>query len=379
MNKIALFIFCFLQLQLNLFGEDEVQNNEIFQNYDFSEFTEIASEKIINNVRESIPFFGLASYYNNVSFKWVREQSIENTAVGESITLGEGEWFAVVGRFKVFVLQQSGLVITISEDSFKIDGINANVIGGVIGKDHLTEISFSLGIIKYNHLLKPFAWLATNVEKVLLFIQSVTHAGWGLTIIIFSVLLKIVMLPVALLTLHFQRGVSVNQAKLQPLITEIQKSYKGENAHIKTMEAYKELGISPFYALKPMIGTIIQVPVLIAVFNALGEMPQFVGSSFLWVNDLAYVDAWLTMGITFPVLGNTLNLLPFLMTVVTVFSTLIFSNKLAPKDEVGKQKRKLHWAAFAFFILFYPFPAVMVLFWLLANVLQTIQQQILKV
>jgi YidC/Oxa1 family membrane protein insertase len=379
MKEITIFILCFLPIHLNLFGNDKVQKNEIFQNYDFSAFTESDSEEIINDVRESMPFFGLASYYNNVSFKWVREQGVENVVVGESITLDEGEWFAIVGRFKVFVFQQPNLVISINEDGFILDGVDANVIGGLTDKEHLTDFSNTLSTLKYNHLWKPFAWLANTVEKTLLLIHRVTQTGWGLTIILFSVFLKIVMLPVALLTLHFQRSVSRNQAKLLPIVAEIRKSYKGEDAHIKTMEAYKELGISPFYALKPMIGTLIQVPILIAVFNALGEMPQFVGSSFLWIKDLAYADAWLTMGITLPLFGSTLNLLPFLMTMVTIISTLIFSNKLAPIEKIRKQKRNLYFMAVAFFVLFYPFPAVMVVFWLLANVLQTIQQQFLKV
>jgi YidC/Oxa1 family membrane protein insertase len=376
MEKFSIFVFFSLLFQLNLIGEDKIEKQEIPQSYSFSENT---SEEIIKNVREPIPFYGLASYYNNISFNWVREQAIEKAIPGETITLGEGDWFAIVGRLKVFVLQQPGLVITVSEDSFEMSGVESNIVAALTDKAHLSEVSVHLNVLKYNHLWKPFALLASLVEKTLIFIHNTTHVGWGGCIILFSVLLKIVMLPVALLTLHFQRGVSRNQAKLQPIIAEIRKSYKGEKAHNKIMEAHKELGITPFYALKPMIGSFIQIPVLIAVFNALGEMPQFGGNSFLWIKDLAYTDAWLTMGISLPLLGSTVNLLPFFMTVVTILSTVIFTNKLAPIEEVKKQKRKLHWAAFAFFVLFYPFPAVMVLFWLLANVLQTVQQQILKV
>ncbi|HIG65625.1 MAG TPA: hypothetical protein EYQ43_08775 [Methyloprofundus sp.] len=44
-----------------------------------------------------------------------------------------------------------------------------------------------------------------------------------------------------------------------------------------------------------------------------------------------------------------------------------------------RQKRNLYLMAAAFFFLFHPFPVVMVLYWVLANVFHTVQQQIIKI
>jgi membrane protein insertase Oxa1/YidC/SpoIIIJ len=77
-------------------------------------------------------------------------------------------------------------------------------------------------------------------------------------------------------------------------------------------------------------------------------------------------------------LGSTVSLLPFAMTAITIFSTLIFKNRHALPAELRAQKRNLYLMATGFLILFYPFPAGMVLFWTLANVLQTAQQQLVK-
>ena len=123
-----------------------------------------------------------------------------------------------------------------------------------------------------------------------------------------------------------------------------------------------------------MIGTLIQIPVLIAVFNALGEMPQLDMQSFLWVKNLAYPDAVTALPVVIPGIGGHINLLPFLMTAVTLFSTLIFSSPHASATELKKQRRNLYMMAAAFFILFYPFPAAMVLFWTVNNLLHSIQQ-----
>lgn len=105
-----------------------------------------------------------------------------------------------------------------------------------------------------------------------------------------------------------------------------------------------------------MLGTFIQIPILIAVFNALGKMSQLDMQSFFWIGNLAYPDAISSLPLVIPTLGSTLNLLPLVMTAVTVFSTITFENSHASHAELKKQKRNLYLMAAAFFFLFYPFP-----------------------
>jgi YidC/Oxa1 family membrane protein insertase len=145
------------------------------------------------------------------------------------------------------------------------------------------------------------------------------------------------------------------------------------------MAAHKSLGITPFYTLKPMLGSFIQVPVLVAVFNALGEMPQLAGASFLWIGDLAYPDVIAMLPNAIPMFGDKLSLLPVIMTLVTIFSTLIFQNRSATEAELRRHKRNLYLMSAVFLVLFYPFPAAMVLYWTLANILQTMQQQLIRI
>jgi len=167
------------------------------------------------------------------------------------------------------------------------------------------------------------------------------------------------------------------QSLLEPKLTEIKANFKGEDAHNRIMAAHKELGISPMFTLKPLLATLIQIPVLIAVFNALGEMPQIMGNSFLWIGDLSFPDSVAQFSVTLPLFGSSLNLLPILMTLVSVTSTLLFRNRGAPSSEVKRQKRNLFFMSAAFFVLFYPFPASMVLYWTASNALHIVQQRIL--
>ena len=181
------------------------------------------------------------------------------------------------------------------------------------------------------------------------------------------------------MTVRFQRRVSQVQAQLAPKLSEIKANYDGEEAHNYLIAAHKDLGVSPFYTLKPILGSFIQIPILIVVFNVLGEMPQFVGQPFLWIGNLAYPDIIGPLPFIIPMLGDTVNPLPFIMTVITLYSTIIFQNRYAPKAEMKRQKRNLYFMATVFFVLFYPFPAVMVLYWAVTNFLHIIQQQFIKI
>ena len=123
--------------------------------------------------------------------------------------------------------------------------------------------------------------LSKLIESILVLIQTYIVSSWGVVIIVFAILLKLLLLPVGIMTTNFQRKVSQVQSSLAPKLSDIKTNYDGEEAQNSLMAAHKELGVSQFYALKPMLGLFIQIPILIAIFNALGEMSQFAGQSFL--------------------------------------------------------------------------------------------------
>lgn len=341
------------------------------------------SPSLITQIEEPYPFYGLASYYNNTSYFIVSENELIKIRQGDLIQLKKNQWLAVVGRFKVGLIYGMGKSLNLDTSNLIANDLTnlkkLDILIQIVSKSELSSIKPELDQIRYAHLWKPLSWLTKKVESSLITIHSHIFSNWVLAIVIFSVALKIILLPVSLMTVFFQRRLSQIHAELAPKLAEIKANYDGEDAHNRLMKAHKDLGVSPFYTLKPMFGSLIQIPILIAVFNALGEMPQLNEQSFLWINNLAYPDSLLSLPFTIPIFGNTISLLPFIMTVVTLYSTIIFQNSYADKSLIKPQKRNLYLMAAIFFVLFYPFPAVMVLYWVLANILQLIQQKIIKV
>ena len=365
---VALSVFV---LPVTALGNDEsVGNSEIAR----------AIEQFIA-AESQYTYYGLASYYNSTNYYVVNETSVTRIEEEQATNLQADDWLAVVSRLNVLAVKAPGLSIELSGSNPAIDSQAASTSPTIesIAKPEVSSIASELDQIRYVQLWKPLAWLARFLESTLVFIQESIVSQWGLAIVVLAVFIKLAMLPLGIWTNSIQREVSKIQTQLAPKLEEIKASYDGEEAHNRLMAAHKELGVSPLYTLKPMLGTFIQVPVWIAVFNALGEMPQLDGQSFLWIDNLAYPDTVGQLAFAIPMLGDKISLLPFIMTVVTIGSTVLFKNRHATASEMKRQKRNLYLMAIAFFVLFYPFPAAMVLYWTLANILYAVQQQLIRI
>ncbi len=346
---------------------------------------DIENEKTLNNtinhqIKDTFVFSGLAVYLNQLSYyvvdNTVKQIDPTNTEV---ITLNQNQWLAIVGRFNVLAIQANQASVSFVGEKLTLKLNGARPITHLLQKNQLDTINPELDQIRYQHLWYPFAQLAKLSETTMVFIKQALSTNWGVAILLFAVVVKLLLLPISILTVKYQRKVSEVSTKLEPILKKIKATHDGEEAHIRLMQAHKHLGVSPFYTLKPLMSTLIQIPVLIAVFNALGEMPQFNGVPFLWFNDLAYPDNLVNLPFTIPLLGDSLNLMPFLMLIVTVISTILFTNSKATNLEVTKQKRNLYLMGVVFFVLFYPFPSAMVMYWMFATLLQIIQQRFIRI
>lgn len=291
--------------------------------------------------------------------------------------ISDGQWTGYKARFRTVLIKADGATITATPQKLTAMwpvGVTAEltILTGHqdTSEPPLNQNSFDIRRVQYSHLPRWLGALCRGVEWIYKTIQSVTGLSWGLSLILFAVIIKLLMLPFSILTTRSQDKVNLHKAALEPIFDEIKKSFKGETAHNKIMAAYKARGITPYYTLKPLIATMISLPVLIAIFNMLGEFAPLQSASFLWMHSLAYPDDIATLPFKIPLLGQALNIMPFLMAGVTIFATLRNKNATATPREMVKQKRNLYLMAGLFFFIFYPFPSGMVFYWTLYNLLQ---------
>jgi YidC/Oxa1 family membrane protein insertase len=327
------------------------------------------------------PLPGLGAMYGEVRAVVVNEDGQHLPEAGAA-ELTADDWVAVRSRFHAVALSgvagiaevtldtENEPVVTLRPDAGRLElRLYAGPIEAVALRavdPVLTRMLFAALWDWLRWLCFGMLWLLTTIDALLMG-AGAGHIGWSIVLLSLSV--KILMLPLTKYADALQASVNRTQALLQPQLAGIKREFKGEAAHERVLAVYKEHGVSPLYTFKSLIGFLIQIPIFIAAFDMLGENVALAGQSFLWVEDLARPDAWLALPVTLPFFGGYLNLLPLLMTGITLLTSRIQRDPHLTPDLHRAQQLRLYLMAGAFFLLFYTFPAGMVLYWTTNNVL----------
>jgi len=189
--------------------------------------------------------------------------------------------------------------------------------------------------------------------------------NYGIVLIIFSILVKLLLAP--LTKKQFSSTQSMQQA--QPQITALKEKYKDDPKRLneETMKLYKVLGVNPLGGCLPLV---IQMPILIAMFNLFRTTIELRGAAFygleFWISDLSLPDTVGSIG------GVDINLLPIIMS-----ATMMLQQKLmTPAANANPQMKNMPYIMTAvFFFMFYTFPSGLNLYYTLFNVMSIVQQK----
>lgn len=191
--------------------------------------------------------------------------------------------------------------------------------------------------------------------------------NYGIVLILFSILVKLLVAP--LTKKQFDSTKSMQVA--QPQIAALKEKFKDDPKRLneETMKLYKELGINPLGGCLPLL---IQMPILIAMFNLFRTTIQLRGAAFkgleFWIPDLSLPD---TVG---HFMGFDINLLPIIMSV-----TMILQQKMMTpsNNATNPQMKNMPYIMTAvFFFMFYTFPSGLNLYYTLFNLMSIAQQKL---
>ena len=191
------------------------------------------------------------------------------------------------------------------------------------------------------------------IRQFLTFLLNTTDkyvGNFGVSIIIVTILIKIMLLP---LTLKQDKSMK-EMKKLQPEIEKIKEKYANDKQmlNIKTMELYKEHKVNPLGGCLPLL---LQLPILFALFGVLrnGIIPK--DSSFLWLK-LSVPDQFYIL----PVLNGAVSFL---------------QQKLMGSADSNPQMKNMMYVFPIMMIMFsLKMPSGLQLYWLTSSILAVIQQ-----
>lgn len=189
--------------------------------------------------------------------------------------------------------------------------------------------------------------------------------NYGVVLIIFSILIKIIVYPLTKKSYQSMKAMSTLQPKLKALKEKHAKDPQKLNK--ATMALYKEEGVNPMGGCLPML---IQMPLLFALFQVFRSTIELRGAPFmLWITDLSAPDTLFEIG------GFPINILPLLMAVSMFIQQKM--NPTAGGAGAGQQKSMMYFMNIFFIFIFYRLPSGLNLYYTLFNVLTILQQKYL--
>lgn len=233
---------------------------------------------------------------------------------------------------------------------------------GPIERHLLGATDPALEAMLFAHLWFWLRWLALGLLILLGALRDLVGNA-GVAILLLALCVKILMRPLTAIAERWQRQVNETRTQLQPGIDEIKAGSSGSERSRRLFELHREHGVSLFYGLKSLLAVLIQIPVFIAAYHTLGEDFALSHVGFLWIANLVEPDRLLLLPFAIPFFGDALNALPFLMSALTVVSSRLHDDGTLAPELLRSQRRGLYAMALAFFVLFYSFPAGMVLYW----------------
>lgn len=222
------------------------------------------------------------------------------------------------------------------------------------------------------------AWI--NIYAVIPVFTFFGNFGWnyGIIILILTILLKIVLFPIAYKTYKSSAKMRV----LKPDIDELTKKFtKKEDALKKqqaTMDLYKKAGVNPMAGCVPLL---LQMPILIAMFRFFPSSIELRQQGFLWASDLSSYDSIWTFpgGFSIPYYGDHVSLFALLMTISSIFYTKLNDQMMgSTQQQLPGMKTMMYLMPVMFLFWFNDYSSGLSYYYLLANLLTFAQIYIIR-
>jgi len=309
--------------------------------YQKVEFADIKKKKADYEKQSADGYVAMVQHY--FASAWILPEGVQRTISVDGVDIGSSVADCCYRATMMAPLE------TLAPGATKT--VNATFFAGPQQETMLEKLAPGLELVKdygwLTILAKPLYWL---LDKLHGFIQN-----WGWSIVALVLLLKI-----AFYWLNAKAYASMAKMKaINPKITEMRERLKDNPQQMQQemMRIYREEKVNPMGGCFPIM---IQIPVFIALYWVLLSSVEMRNVPWiLWIRDLSSPDPF--------------YILPLLMTATTLLQT---SLNPAPPDPM--QAKMMWFMPLIFSVMFFFFPAGLVLYWITNNILSILQQWVIN-
>jgi YidC/Oxa1 family membrane protein insertase len=209
-------------------------------------------------------------------------------------------------------------------------------------------------------IVDGFSWLLVWCHDHLV-------GNYGAAIIMLTILLRLATFPLTQKSMTSMKRFG----EIAPLMKDLQAKYKDDKQKLseEMMKLYKTQGVNPVTAMGggclPML---IQMPFMIALYFALQGSIELRHAPFIgWIQDLSAPEQ------LFAIAGIPVRVLPLAMG-----ASMLLQQRLSPQTGDPQQRQMMMWMSVVFTFMFYQFPAGLLLYWFVSNLLGIGQQLVVN-
>ncbi len=245
-------------------------------------------------------------------------------------------------------LYQAGVIVPVAEIAPGAKGgTSVNLYAGPQEHDILKKLAPGLDLVV------DYGWLTVVAAPIFWALQAIHKlvGNWGWAIVILTVIIKAIFYPLSAASYKSMAKMRV----LTPRLMQLKERYVDDKQRLnqEMMKMYQTEKVNPLGGCLPIL---VQIPVFIALYWVLLGAVEMRGAPWiLWIHDLAAPDPY--------------YILPVIMIV-----SMIIQTKLNPTPPDPIQAKMMMAMPFIFGVMFLWFPAGLVLYWVVNNILSIAQQ-----
>ena len=191
-------------------------------------------------------------------------------------------------------------------------------------------------------------------------------SNYGIIILLMTIIIKLVLFPLTYRTYMSSAKMRVLQPELKKVLEKIPEKDQMKRQQA-TMELYRKAGVSPLGGCLP---TLLQFPILVAMFRFFPASIELRQQAFLWVKDLSSYDVLISWHTNIPLIGNHISLFALLMALSMVVSTKLNSTTTDESNPAAQSMKIMMWTMpVLLFIWFNNYSAALSYYYFLANLI----------
>ena len=314
-------------------------------------------------------FTGPALYTDKEKFTKIDFSDIEKNKVTmpRQIPAGEPGWIAMVQHYFASAWLPSDKTVRdvyvgkVEQNLYRI-GLQTPLAPLAAGASHIEKTRLFIGpqeetllekIAPGFDLIKDYGYLTVIAKPIFWLLEQIHSyvANWGWAIVILTLLIKLLFFPLSAASYKSM----ARMKEVQPRLMTLREQLKGDPQKLNRamMDLYKQEKINPLGGCLPVV---VQIPVFIALYWVLLSSVEMRNAPWIfWINDLSVPDPY--------------YILPVIMAV-----SMYVQVKLNPTPPDPLQAKIMMWMPIVFSVMFFFFPAGLVLYWVVNNILSIAQQ-----